>query len=186
MDAWWWTVIVFPVVFTLFGAAASLYGTVVFERYGQFAQTIRAVAQARQLAIVRPTDVDDLEHSRAEIYDFGRFLERKRYELLYQRQGEASTAVARLLAFTERADAVIGRMLADLKHAPTKRNNVAATLLSFQIEYDKIYDREFKGFERNIKPSNRALLTFRRQAVVMTPPTLTPVNYFNDLLLPSR
>ena len=166
--------------FTLLGAAIALYVTVVFERYKRFGGILRDVAQARRHSEGYPLGLSDLPRAHDASLDYWRYLERKQGDMDAEGQHDAAAQIGRLVSFAYRATAKSERMLND-KNKGVSVSSVSLYLSEFQMEYNRIKDRDFIRFEGGIHGKRAVFLHPWPQPILSNKATVILVDYFDRL-----
>jgi hypothetical protein len=174
-----WTDIGSPIVFTLFGAALSLYVTVVVERYKRYQSILRDMAYERRHASGVPDSLDDLVRAHDEMFEYWRRIEHLRDDMNAEGQPKAAAEIGRLASFAYRTVGCIERMM----KAVHRGNGQSASqfLLAFQIEYGSIMSKDFTRFEATIRRSWSVFLRPWPTPVLYDTVTEILVNYFENL-----
>lgn len=174
----WWSDFGSNTFFMLLGGAISFHATIIFERYKQFGETLRDIADARIRAEGYPISPKDLERAHEKSLEYWRFLEGKQWSLDAQGQHKAAARVGRLVSFTYRTTACIERMMKDQKAG----NSINVYLMAFQSEFGQIKTEEFTRFEETVKPNIWVLLRPLPQSILPRKRETMLVNFFDKLL----
>lgn len=168
-----------PLVFVLVGAAVSLYTTVVLERYNRFNTILREINHARRRAELYPLGVSDLRRARDEGLDYWHRLEHARDDMDAEGQHRAAKRIGRLVSFAYIATAKTEGMLND-SDDPETRTSVPVRLQAFQLEFNRIKDAEFIGFEDTVRGQLGVFLRPLPQRPIAERTEVELVDYFQD------
>ncbi|MBS1514651.1 MAG: hypothetical protein JSS63_06450 [Bacteroidetes bacterium] len=161
----------------LIGFLGSMYGSIVFARWGRYKTTVRTIALARVHFEGYPIGINDLQRACKSSDDFWRLLENSEWSLRSEGQFATALKVRRLQSFVYIANAKIGKML----NLRAKNTDINIHFMAFQTEYRKIYDSEFIQFEKKFKPNWIALITLKPHPILPTKGGTETVDYFKNL-----
>jgi hypothetical protein len=179
-DASRWTVK--DIALLLLGTLISFYATVVFERYKRFGEMLRDTARSRELSLEYPPTyakwAADLEIAYRRMTSFYEELEKTTWSLEVDGHVDAARKLAHLQSFMDRAARCVDRMINGRMGNLTPEEY----LEKFRVEYKRIFEANFQGFEEHLWPNWGALLQIYPHRPIRISRVTNQFDYFDQLL----
>jgi hypothetical protein len=163
------------------GFISSIYGTIIFERWNRFKETVRAIALSSLYNEGYPLKPSDLKRALEKSVDFWHIVENHQWTLRANGHYTAAYQVERLKCFSYQTASHIQEMLTQYE----QNKKIDPYLGAVQSQIGRVKNKEFTQFENNLKPDIRALLIPFPHSILPKRAIAVNEDFFKDMFSPS-